>query len=583
MTRLFNAQADFPEELLEGFVAAYPRHVRAVRGGVVRAGDHDEVAVIAGGGSGHYPAFCGLVGAGLAHGAVVGNLFSSPSAQQAHSVGRAADAGRGVVFSFGNYAGDVMHFGRAAEQLAADGVRAECVIVTDDIASASVDEIDKRRGVAGDLVVFKVMGAAAAEGWDFDEVVRVGRHANDRTRSLGVAFSGCTMPGAREPLFTVPEGMMSVGLGIHGEPGIYDIDIPTADGLAELFVESLLRERPAGHDGRVAVILNGLGTVKYEELFVVFRRVHQLLGEAGLTVVDPDVGELCTSLDMGGASLTMVWLDDELERLWTAGANTPAYRKGNLSQNAASAAAPAAAGEAPGEIASVPAVPVATAQSQELAARIHSLLGVLAETLAEAADELGRLDAIAGDGDHGIGMERGSRAARAAATTALHAGAGAGTLLQSAGEAWSDKAGGTSGMLWGVALGALGAAIGDQHGPDAQRVADGVSDARAQIMAVGKAELGDKTLVDALVPFSETLSAHVAQRMSLVDAWAAAAAAATEAAEATAPLSPRRGRARPLAHKSIGTPDPGAVSLALITRRIGAALAVASDTLSEQN
>ncbi|SDS21623.1 dihydroxyacetone kinase family protein [Microterricola viridarii] len=579
MTRLFNAPADFPEELLEGFVAAYPRHVRAVRGGVVRAGRHDEVAVIAGGGSGHYPAFCGLVGAGLAHGAVVGNLFSSPSAQQAHSVGRAADAGRGVIFSFGNYAGDVMHFGRAAEQLSAEGVRAECVIVTDDIASASVDEMDKRRGVAGDLVVFKVMGAAAAEGWDLDDVVRVGRHANDRTRSLGVAFSGCTMPGAREPLFAVPEGMMSVGLGIHGEPGIYDIEIPTADGLAELFVSSLLSERPAGHDGRVAVVLNGLGTVKYEELFVVFRRVHRLLSDAGLTVVDPDVGELCTSLDMGGASLTLVWLDDELERLWTAGANAPAYRKGNLPQDAAGPAV----GEAPGEIERGPAVPLATAQSQELAARVHSLLGVLAETLVEAADELGRLDAIAGDGDHGIGMERGSRAALAAATTALHAGAGAGTLLQSAGEAWSDKAGGTSGMLWGVALGALGETIGDRHGPDAQRVADGVADARAQIMAVGKAELGDKTLVDALVPFSETLSAHIAERMPLVDAWAAAAASATAAAEATAALSPRRGRARPLAHKSIGTPDPGAVSLALITRRIGAALAVASDTPAEQN
>lgn len=570
MTRLFNAPADFPEELLEGFVAAYPQHVRAVRGGVVRATTHSEVAVIAGGGSGHYPAFCGLVGAGLAHGAVVGNLFSSPSAQQAHSVARAAERGKGVIFSFGNYAGDVMHFGSAASQLRTEGIPAECVIVTDDIASASVDEISKRRGVAGDLVVFKVMGAAAAEGYDFDEVVRAGRHANDRTRSLGVAFSGCTMPGASEPLFTVPEGMMSVGLGIHGEPGIYDVEIPTANGLAELFVEKLLDETPEVHSGRVAVILNGLGTVKYEELFVVFRRVHQLLADHGLTIVEPDVGELCTSLDMGGVSLTLVWLDEELERLWTAGADTPAYRKGRLG---ASAAAEIDAIVHEDSERTIDELPPASAESQALAVEVDVLLAVIADTLVEAAEELGRLDAIAGDGDHGIGMERGSRAARAAAAQALEAGAGAGTLLRVAGEAWSDKAGGTSGMLWGLALAAVGSALGDELGGDAARVAAGVDGARERIMTVGKAQIGDKTLVDALVPFAATLGARVDAGDSLLVAWDAAAAAASAAADATAALSPRLGRARPLAHKSVGTPDPGAVSLALIARRVGGALA----------
>src|SRR6185312_14439703 len=178
--------------------------------------------------------------------------------------------------------------------------------------------------------------AAAEEGSSLDEVERVARLANDRTRSFGVAFAGCTLPGAAEPLFTVPEGRMAVGLGIHGEPGIDETDVPTADELAELFVSRLLDEVPAGVDlagARVVPILNGLGSVKYEELFVVYRGVDRRLREAGAEVVDPEVGEFCTSFDMAGCSLTLLWLDDELERLWTAPADTPAFRRGSVAQH----------------------------------------------------------------------------------------------------------------------------------------------------------------------------------------------------------------------------------------------------------
>ena len=310
MTRLFNDPAAFPLELIDGFVAAHADEVMAVPGGVVRSTAYDEVAVIVGGGTGHYPAFCGLVGEGVAHAAAMGNIFSSPSAQQAYSVARAADRGHGVIFTFGNYAGDVLHFGEAAERLRSEGVPTEIVLVTDDIASAPAGEEHRRRGIAGDLTVFKTLGAAAGAGYDLAETVRVGRHANDRTRSFGVAFAGCTLPGADEPLFTVPEGFMSLGLGIHGEPGISDVPIPPASDLAALLVERVLAERPTGAGERVAVLLNGLGTVKYEELFVVYATVSRLLAEAGLVVVSPDVGELCTSLDMAGISLTLFWLDD---------------------------------------------------------------------------------------------------------------------------------------------------------------------------------------------------------------------------------------------------------------------------------
>ncbi|WP_426979320.1 dihydroxyacetone kinase family protein [Pseudarthrobacter sp. O4] len=578
MTRLFNEPSAFADEMIEGFVASHSRWVKRVSGGVVRntRSTPDTVALVIGGGSGHYPAFAGLVGQGLAHGAAMGNLFASPSAQQVYNVAKAADNGAGVLLGYGNYAGDVLHFNQAQERLRKDGIDCRSIAVTDDVSSAPPAERAKRRGIAGDLTVFKVAAAAAEAGYTLDQVQEIAERANDRTRSFGVAFTGCTLPGADHPLFSVPEGRMAVGMGIHGEPGIGETDIPTADELAELLVAKLLTEIPenagtgtgtdTGSTRRVVPILNGLGSVKYEELFVVYRRVAQLLAEAGLEVVDPQVGELVTSFDMAGTSLTLFWLDDELETLWTAPADAPAFRRGAVT---AEALETPAGGQDSGDLDDVAtAIPEATAESRAGAVRVLDVLGA-AKTVVDAnADELGRIDAIAGDGDHGIGMERGVGAAVAAAADAVARGAGAATTLHLAGDAWADKAGGTSGALWGMALRAVGDALGDSKAPDARAVTDGVAGAAAAVMEFGKAKPGDKTLVDVLVPFRDSLSAGVNAGKSLGDAWAAAASVAEQAAEGTARLLPLMGRARPHAGKSLGTPDAGAVSMALIVRAI---------------
>jgi dihydroxyacetone kinase len=572
MTRLWNEPADFADEMIDGFVAANGRYVRRVPGGVVRstASPAGQVAVVIGGGSGHYPAFGGLVGPGLAHGAAMGNLFASPSTQQVFSVARAADNGGGVFFSYGNYAGDVLNFDAAQERLRAEGIACETVTVTDDIFSATADEKHKRRGIAGDLTVFRIAGAAAAAGADLAEVARLARHANERTRSFGVAFTGCTLPGAEQPLFSVPEGRMAIGLGIHGEPGIDETDIPTADGLAELLVEKLLAEVPDGVDAvrgaRVVPILNGLGSLKYEEMFVVYRRIAELLTDAGLELVDPHVGEYCTSFDMAGTSLTLFWLDDQLATLWQTPVDTPAYRRGSVAPQERTDAAASAAAVAdviePGDEA-----------SRSAAETVLAAVRTIAETVDAHVDELGRLDAIAGDGDHGIGMQRGSRAALTAAATAADAGAGARTTLARAADAWADKAGGTSGALWGVILNAIAAKLGDEGRPDAAAVAAGIAAASRGVTDYGKAEVGDKTLVDALVPFTSTLTQAVDAGASLTDAWRTAADAATRAAAATADLLPRIGRARAHGQNSVGTPDPGAISLALIVTAVGELLA----------
>jgi dihydroxyacetone kinase len=569
MTRLFNEPAAFADEMIEGFVASHGRWVRRVSGGVARStrSTPDTVALVVGGGSGHYPAFAGLVGQGLAHGAAMGNLFASPSAQQVYSVAKAANNGAGVLLGYGNYAGDVLHFTQAQERLRREGIDCRSIAVTDDVSSAPLEERAKRRGIAGDLTVFKVAAAAAEAGYGMDATVEIAERANDRTRSFGVAFTGCTLPGAENPLFTVPEGRMAVGMGIHGEPGIGETDIPTADELAELLVSKLLTEVPDGLEvsgARVVPILNGLGSVKYEELFVVYRRVAQLLAEAGLEAVDPQVGELVTSFDMAGTSLTLFWLDEELETLWNAPADAPAFRRGAVT----AAALDTAALDAEELSAEDVVIPEATDESRAAAVRVLAALAAAKDVVDANVEELGRIDAIAGDGDHGIGMERGVRAAVEAAADAVERGAGAASTLHLAADAWADRAGGTSGALWGMALRAVGDAIGDSNTPDAGAVAAGVAEAAASIMGFGKAKVGDKTLVDVLVPFRDALSAAVGSGQSLTDAWGAAATVAQQAAEETANLLPLMGRARPHAEKSLGTPDAGAVSMALIVRAI---------------
>ncbi|QQY14260.1 dihydroxyacetone kinase family protein [Cutibacterium avidum] len=564
MTRLVNNPDDFPSQAVAGLASAFPSHLRPVFGGVVRAARTDhKVALVVGGGSGHYPAFAGWVGPGFADGAVCGNIFSSPSASQAYSVCRAADRGAGVLIGFGNYAGDVLHFGQAAERLRSEGIDTRCLLVTDDIASAGPEDHLKRRGIAGDLPVFKVTAAACEEGRDIDEVVKVFDRVNDRTRSFGVAFAGCTLPGADEPLFRVAPGQMGVGMGIHGEPGIHDEALGTADEVAAMLVDGLLADRPDNPGTRVVPIVNGLGSTKYEELFVLWNDISRRLEEAGLTIVDPQVGEFVTSLDMAGVSLTLVWLDEVIEPLWLAACDTPAYRRGAVGQvdldtTPLSQEAEHVSVAAPGSQA-----------SQELADVVIKGLEAVVTTLSERANELGRLDSVAGDGDHGIGMTRGSQAALAEAKRVRGDGAGAATTLNAAGSAWSEHAGGTSGALWGAVLTAFGAVLGDEDPASDDAIRKAARAALDAVTRLGGAKVGDKTMVDAVDPFVTALESSTDPS---TQAWKSACQAAEKGARATSGMTAKVGRARPLGEKSLGTPDPGAVSFHNVVVAVGSVL-----------
>lgn len=559
---LYNDPKTFREEMLKGYVDAYPDYVVQVPGGVARATTmpSNKVAVINGGGSGHFPAFCGIVGDGFMDATVVGNIFTSPSTDDVLHVARSVEHGTGVFIVGGNYAGDKMNFNLARDALREEGIDCRTFYITDDVAAAAPEEWEKRRGNVGTFTVFKSVGAAAAEGASMDELERIAAHSNDRVRTMSVGLRGCTLPGEDEPLFHVPHGKMEIGQGIHGEPGVGEADLASAAEVAELLVSRVLAEAPEDDTKRIAVILDGLGSTKYEELFVVWGTVHDLLVEKGYTLVEPLVGEFVTSLDMEGIALSVEFLDDELERLWRAPAATAAFRKG----------ADGLSGERH-EYTQAADEEVSYAEGSEAgkqaAAYIVNALGRMKDAIEEAEPELAKIDGVAGDGDHGRGMVKGTTFAYQAAQQAHEAGAAAGSVLIAAGKAWASKAGGTSGVLWGEALEAAGKVIGDDAGAyDAPLAAAATKAAYERMLELGGAHRGDKTMLDTLIPFAEELEAAATDGASLKEAWSAASAVADQAAQDTAQLVPKVGRARPAAERSLGTPDAGAISMALCIR-----------------
>jgi dihydroxyacetone kinase-like protein len=327
--KIINGADAFVDEMLEGIVLAHPGQLRAagdpraiVRGDAPVQG---KVGIATGGGSGHLPVFMGYVGEGLADGAAVGNVFASPSADQMLAVTRAIDGGAGVLYIYGNYGGDVMNFDLAVELADAEGIRVETVLGADDVASAPRGEEARRRGIAGIFFLYKVAGSRAAEGATLDEVKAVAERAAAGVRSMGVALSPCTFPSAGRPTFELPAGEMEIGMGIHGEPGIRRGPLEPADAIADQLVAAILQDLPHERGDRVAVLVNGLGATPKEELYILYRRAHRLLDDAGLRVHRVWCGEYATSLEMAGASISLLKLDDELARLVDAPAASPFF------------------------------------------------------------------------------------------------------------------------------------------------------------------------------------------------------------------------------------------------------------------
>lgn len=328
MKKIINDPDDFVQETIEGILAAYPDHLRRCEDtdrALMRAdGPVDgKVAIVTGGGSGHIPVFLGYVGPGLLDAVSIGNVFSSPSPEAMLAATKAAHAGEGVLHLFGNYSGDVMNFGMAADMAEMEGIQVVTATANDDVVSAPVEEMDNRRAVAGLFFAYKIAGARAEEGATLEEVKEAADEAIFNTRSMGVALSPCTIPAAGEPTFTLEEDEMELGMGIHGEPGLERGEIRPADEIVEVMMDNILPDLPYESGDEVAVLVNSLGATPPEELFIMYRKASEILADEGIEIYRNFIGEYATSLEMKGASISLLRLDDDLKRLLDVPAHSP--------------------------------------------------------------------------------------------------------------------------------------------------------------------------------------------------------------------------------------------------------------------
>jgi dihydroxyacetone kinase-like protein len=330
MKKILNDPQAYVEQMLEGLILAHPQYyARCGDGRVVKRPDgprQGKVGIVSGGGSGHLPIFTGYVGKGLLDACAIGEVFSSPAVDQMAEAMRAANGGAGVLRLYGNYGGDRMNFDMAGDMLDMEGVPSTTVLLADDVASAPPAEAEKRRGVAGMVYAYKCAGAAAEAGADLAEVTRIAQKTADSVRSIGAALTSCTVPQAGRPTFTIADDEMEMGMGIHGEPGVWRGKLRPADAIADEMLDHLLADMPLARGERASVLVNSLGATPPEELYILYRVVAARLSGLGVQIVMPLVGRYATSMEMAGASFTLCRLDDELERLLHAPAECAFWR-----------------------------------------------------------------------------------------------------------------------------------------------------------------------------------------------------------------------------------------------------------------
>ncbi len=550
MRKFVNDPRQVVREMLEGLADLSPGLALIPEEGVLlRAGlpapAQRRVAVISGGGSGHEPAHAGYVGPGMLTAAVAGDVFTSPSTDQVLAAIRASAGPAGVLLVIKNYTGDVLNFGLAAELARAEGIPVESVIVADDVALRETVEPDRRRGIAGTVLVHKVAGAAAEAGLSLTEVAAEARAAAAALRSMGVALGPCTVPAAGKPGFDLPDGEMELGLGIHGEAGVRRAPRATADAAVGAMLKAILADHALPAGSPVALLVNGLGGTPPMELAVVARAALAGLRTAGLRVERAWCGNFLTAIEMPGCSLSVMALDAVRMARLDAPAGAPAWPgAGRLPETR--------------QVLAGPAAPLGPAPAPVDPALRAAVLAACAALEAKEA-ELTALDAAAGDGDLGISMARGAAAVRALPDAAF---ADAPTALAAIAGALRRAIAGSSGPFYATAL--LRAARSLPAKPTVQDWAKAFGAAVQAITELGGARPGERTMLDALHPAAEVLARG--------EGIAAAAAAAEAGAKATAQMHPRRGRASYLGARAMGTPDAGASAVAVWLRGLAEGL-----------
>ncbi|MGL5042581.1 MAG: dihydroxyacetone kinase subunit DhaK [Culicoidibacterales bacterium] len=580
MKKIINTPETVVMEMCNGIAAAHPSIEFIEKFKILKkvSINQNKVSLISGGGSGHEPAHAGFIGEGMLDAAVCGDVFASPSQIQIYKALTETKSAKGTLLIIKNYSGDIMNFKNAAFLATEDGLTVDYVKVDDDIAVEDSLYTVGRRGVAGTVFVHKVAGAAAESGLELQEVKRLANKVVENVKSIGFAFSSCTVPAKGTPTFKLDADEMEYGVGIHGEPGIKKEKIMSADELAEKMVNALLKELKIEEQtaAEVAIMVNGFGATPLQELYLFNNSVMSILHRKGVNATRVFVGNYMTSIDMAGASLSVLKLDAEIKKYLVAKSDAPAFKVDGT--EADSCFKPLSKNETLVEV----NYTIETADEYKIIKNekvtlnnFKYIVDKMAEVIIENEIPFCELDAHAGDGDFGMSVAKGFKqlkrewkhVTRAEITTI-------GAFLEECSLIIMEHCGGASGPIWGSAFRSAGKQVGDRVELTATEFAQMMQAAVNGIQATGErsfgrgAVVGDKTLIDALVPCADAWTQASQSGMKFVEIFASAAEEAVNGAKKTEAIVARMGRAGTVGERSIGYPDAGASGLGVIFTEI---------------
>ena len=582
MKKIMNRSETMVPEMCAGIALAYPELEFVKRYKIIKKREQnaDKVSLISGGGSGHEPAHAGFVGKGMLDAAVCGDIFASPSQIQIYQAIKETAGNAGTLMIIKNYSGDMMKFKNAARLAEEDGISVEYVKVDDDIAVQDSLYTVGRRGVAGTVLVHKVAGAAAEKGYSLKQVKAYAENAVLNTRSIGFAFTSCTVPAKGTPTFSIAENEIEYGVGIHGEPGVSREAMMTADELSKRMTDSLVKELGLSENDEVTVLVNGFGGTPLQELYLFLNSTAKILDEYKIKIYRSFAGNYMTSIDMSGASLTFMKMNSELKSLLDAESDAPAFKVNGpvLPRNYE------------------PFMPAYHTQSENTDQKNHTkgnakvrqeiltvdnmifIVDTMSECIIKNEVPFCELDAYAGDGDFGMSVSKGFRQLRREWNDILEEKVcDIGEFLDACSLIIMECCGGASGPIWGSAFRAAGKAAKGKQKLTAEEFAVLLQEAVTGIQKTGEysfgrgAVVGDKTLIDALVPCADVWTENAGNK-TLKELFQLSADAAVNGAKMTEKIVARMGRAGTVGKRSIGYPDAGAFALGVIFSKIADAL-----------
>lgn len=583
MRKIINRAEDAVLEMCSGIALAHPELEFLPKYKIIkkRKIDQGKVSLISGGGSGHEPAHAGFVGKGMLDAAVCGDVFASPSQIQVYQAIRETKSDKGTLLIIKNYSGDMMNFKNAAYLAEEDGIHVDYVKVDDDIAVKDSLYTVGRRGVAGTVLVHKIAGAAAEGGMSLEGVKEVAQQAAVNVKSIGFAFSSCTVPAKGTPTFEIGENEMEYGVGIHGEPGIRREPMIGADELARRMVSELTEQLQAQKDDDVALLVNGFGSTPLMELYILNNAVFRELSDRGINVYRVFVGNYMTSIDMLGASVTLMKLDEIRKRLLDRPSSAPAFRISGSQETIPYVDFKKEVGGS-SEEENYEAVKEEFAHIKNEKLSLENIIYIvdkMSDCIIKNEVPFCELDSHAGDGDFGMSVAKGFRQLRCEWNGIMeHHRNSIGDFLGACSMVIMEHCGGASGPIWGSAFRAAGKKAGERNELTVSEFAEVMQATVIGVQRTGErsfgrgAEVGDKTLVDALVPCAEAWKESVNDKETMKNAFQRGAQAAVKGAKATEQIVARMGRAGTVGKRSIGYPDAGAYALGVIFTEIADAL-----------